>query len=282
MGVANIFARPGWREFFLAVATAARCATWFMSAGSTSDRWTAIDSDSSTARLLSRAGQPRRGQTSRFGPGVAHLRDLLRYAIEHGMNRFDFTIGDERYKLEWSDLMCRSTITWRRRPAAWAATAAAVATGRRHADDQAERDALGLVSRSRAAIGLKVGWRWLLLTISEKSTSCRCLAPKGRFDASDVTPVRPVHLFLCRGRVDRQNRQIDSRGQLLCVSYGLRLRYRDDTTRHSRARIRRSPKCSEAKSWADIALVVIFCIVLCSQSAWSTNGDNVLMTVPEK
>jgi CelD/BcsL family acetyltransferase involved in cellulose biosynthesis len=44
------------------------------------------------------------GETSRFGPGAAHLRDLLRYAIEHGLHRFDFTIGDERYKREWSDV----------------------------------------------------------------------------------------------------------------------------------------------------------------------------------
>ena len=43
------------------------------------------------------------GETSRFGPGAAHLRDLLRYSIERGLKHFDFTIGDERYKREWSD-----------------------------------------------------------------------------------------------------------------------------------------------------------------------------------
>ena len=43
------------------------------------------------------------GEVSRFGPGAAHLRDLMQRAAERGFDTFDFTIGDERYKLEWSD-----------------------------------------------------------------------------------------------------------------------------------------------------------------------------------
>jgi CelD/BcsL family acetyltransferase involved in cellulose biosynthesis len=43
------------------------------------------------------------GELSRFGPGVAHLHDLLRYAIERGCCVFDFTIGDEQYKRDWCD-----------------------------------------------------------------------------------------------------------------------------------------------------------------------------------
>ncbi len=43
------------------------------------------------------------GPVSRFGPGAAHLHDLMRYAIEHGCNEFDFTIGDEPYKHDWCD-----------------------------------------------------------------------------------------------------------------------------------------------------------------------------------
>ena len=41
---------------------------------------------------------------TRYGPGVLHLRDLMAYAIKAGLRRFDFTIGDEGYKLEWSEL----------------------------------------------------------------------------------------------------------------------------------------------------------------------------------
>ena len=43
------------------------------------------------------------GEVAKFGPGAAHMHDLLRYAIGRGCDTFDFTIGDERYKREWSD-----------------------------------------------------------------------------------------------------------------------------------------------------------------------------------
>jgi CelD/BcsL family acetyltransferase involved in cellulose biosynthesis len=43
------------------------------------------------------------GDLSRWGPGAAHLNDLLAYAIEHKCEAFDFTIGDERYKRDWCD-----------------------------------------------------------------------------------------------------------------------------------------------------------------------------------
>jgi CelD/BcsL family acetyltransferase involved in cellulose biosynthesis len=44
------------------------------------------------------------GPVSRFGPGAAHLHELMRYAIEHGCREFDFTIGDEPYKRDWCDV----------------------------------------------------------------------------------------------------------------------------------------------------------------------------------
>jgi CelD/BcsL family acetyltransferase involved in cellulose biosynthesis len=43
------------------------------------------------------------GPLAHWGPGAAHLNDLLRYAIERGLSLFDFTIGDERYKRDWCD-----------------------------------------------------------------------------------------------------------------------------------------------------------------------------------
>jgi CelD/BcsL family acetyltransferase involved in cellulose biosynthesis len=43
------------------------------------------------------------GEVSRFGPGAAHLHDLMRWAIEHDLRVFDFTIGDEPYKRDWCD-----------------------------------------------------------------------------------------------------------------------------------------------------------------------------------
>ena len=43
------------------------------------------------------------GEFSRFGPGRAHLHELLRHAIDSGFRQFDFTVGDEPYKRDWSD-----------------------------------------------------------------------------------------------------------------------------------------------------------------------------------
>src|SRR5262249_11280885 len=38
-----------------------------------------------------------------FGPGRAHLYELLRHAIACGFRHFDFTVGDEPYKRDWCD-----------------------------------------------------------------------------------------------------------------------------------------------------------------------------------
>jgi CelD/BcsL family acetyltransferase involved in cellulose biosynthesis len=47
------------------------------------------------------------GDVSRLGPGRAHLHELLRYAIDNGLQQFDFTVGDEPYKRDWSDTELR-------------------------------------------------------------------------------------------------------------------------------------------------------------------------------
>ena len=105
MGVANMFARPGWSAFFAAVATDKQTRDLVhVSRLDVGSCWAAINlglkfRDTYYHVLASYDD----GETSRFGAGVAHLRDLLRYSIEHGLKHFDFTIGDERYKREWSD-----------------------------------------------------------------------------------------------------------------------------------------------------------------------------------
>jgi len=40
---------------------------------------------------------------SRFSPGAIHLNALLRRAIERGLHEFDFLVGLQRLKREWSD-----------------------------------------------------------------------------------------------------------------------------------------------------------------------------------
>jgi CelD/BcsL family acetyltransferase involved in cellulose biosynthesis len=44
------------------------------------------------------------GALTRFGPGRAHLNELIRHAIAGGFRHFDFTVGDEPYKRDWSDI----------------------------------------------------------------------------------------------------------------------------------------------------------------------------------
>ena len=105
MGVANIFARPGYLDFFFDLATNPQTRHLVhvsrLDVGST---WAAInlgltDRDCYYHVLASYD----EGEVSRFGPGAAHLRELMGRAIGLGLRRFDFTIGDERYKSEWAD-----------------------------------------------------------------------------------------------------------------------------------------------------------------------------------
>jgi CelD/BcsL family acetyltransferase involved in cellulose biosynthesis len=100
-----MFERPGYRDFFLAMAT-----------GEQSGRFTHLSriqvGDVTAAAnfgLVFRgsynyllAGYDD-GDLARFGPGSLQLLEMMRYAIEKGFSVFDFTIGDEPYKREWCD-----------------------------------------------------------------------------------------------------------------------------------------------------------------------------------
>lgn len=105
MGIGNLFARPGYSEFFRALATDP--ATRHLAHVSRLDVGTTAAAvnlgltfrDHYYYLLASYDG----GELSRFGPGAAHLHDLMRQAIERGFRVFDFTIGDEPYKRDWSD-----------------------------------------------------------------------------------------------------------------------------------------------------------------------------------
>jgi CelD/BcsL family acetyltransferase involved in cellulose biosynthesis len=105
MGVANIFAPPGHRDFFFELATHPRTRHLVhvsrLEVGAT---WAAANLGLIFGgRYYHVLASYDDGEVSRYGPGAAHLRDLLCYAIGRGLRCFDFTIGDERYKLEWSD-----------------------------------------------------------------------------------------------------------------------------------------------------------------------------------
>ena len=105
MGVANLFANPGYAEFYRALATdAASRKLTHVSRLDVGDTAAAINLGLvHRGRYYHLLASYDDGEVSRFGPGAAHLHDLMQYAIEHGCNVFDFTIGDETYKRDWSD-----------------------------------------------------------------------------------------------------------------------------------------------------------------------------------
>ena len=105
MGVEDVFAKPGHGEFFRDVATDRTA--------SDIAQVTRLDIGSIPAAvnfgLMFRScfylviSSYHDGDLARFGPGRAHLRETLRHAIAQGCRHFDFTIGDEPYKTDWSD-----------------------------------------------------------------------------------------------------------------------------------------------------------------------------------
>jgi CelD/BcsL family acetyltransferase involved in cellulose biosynthesis len=105
MGVEDLFARPGYREFFVAVATDPGMRGVIhvsrLDAGATTVATNVGLKFRDCYYLILSSYDD--GELSRFGPGRAHLHELLRNAIAGGFARFDFTVGDEPYKRDWSD-----------------------------------------------------------------------------------------------------------------------------------------------------------------------------------
>jgi CelD/BcsL family acetyltransferase involved in cellulose biosynthesis len=123
-GIPDMFARPGYREFFLDFgsnpATQHLVHVSRVEIGTTcaAANFAIVHGDCYYHILSSYCG----GQLAHFGPGALHLRELMAHAINRGLRRFDFTIGDERYKNEWCDQRLRlydhsAAATWRGWPA---------------------------------------------------------------------------------------------------------------------------------------------------------------------
>jgi CelD/BcsL family acetyltransferase involved in cellulose biosynthesis len=105
MGVEDIFLRPGYRDFFFEIASNP-------SAGGIVHVSRLDVGETVAAANLGLVFRNRYyhvlasydlGPVSRFSPGVAHLHELMRFAILRKCVAFDFTIGDEGYKRGWSD-----------------------------------------------------------------------------------------------------------------------------------------------------------------------------------
>jgi CelD/BcsL family acetyltransferase involved in cellulose biosynthesis len=104
-GIGNLFARPGYLDFYRDIAGSAAMREMVHISR------LEVGAETAAANLgLVFAGRYHHilasytgGPLGHWGPGAAHLNDLLRYAIERGLTAFDFTIGDERYKRDWCD-----------------------------------------------------------------------------------------------------------------------------------------------------------------------------------
>jgi CelD/BcsL family acetyltransferase involved in cellulose biosynthesis len=119
-GMGNVFTRPGCREFLLDLAlnpaTRHLVHTSRLEIG---PQWAALNFG-----LVFRdcyyhvVASYDDGELAHYGPGALHLREIMAYAIKLGLRHFDFTIGDEPYKLEWSDTHLKlcdhiAAVTWR-------------------------------------------------------------------------------------------------------------------------------------------------------------------------
>ncbi len=123
-GIPDMFARPGYREFFLDFganpATRHLVHVSRIEIGTTcaATNFAIVLGDCYYHILSSYCD----GRLAHYGPGALHLRELMAHAIGRGLRRFDFTIGDERYKNEWCDEHLRlydysAAATWRGWPA---------------------------------------------------------------------------------------------------------------------------------------------------------------------
>jgi CelD/BcsL family acetyltransferase involved in cellulose biosynthesis len=106
MGVADMFRRAGCREFFRTIATSpGLCDIVHVSrldvGGHPAATGLGLRFRGCYYLILSSYDD---GELARHSPGRAHIRELLRYAVAGKFDKFDFTIGDEDYKLHWSDV----------------------------------------------------------------------------------------------------------------------------------------------------------------------------------
>src|SRR5262249_23909897 len=106
MGAADIFARPAVRAFLLDIATNPASRPFVhVSRLEVGDTCAAANLGLQfRGRYYHVLASRCSGELARFGPGAAHLRALLRHAIEADLREFDFTVGDEAYKRDWAHL----------------------------------------------------------------------------------------------------------------------------------------------------------------------------------
>lgn len=106
LGVANMFEWPGYRDFFVDLATDPRRLGLVHVSSVSVDKTIVAASFGLTMHgnydyVL--AGYTM-GEYEASSPGTIHLQELMRHFIERGFKTFDLNIGDEPYKHEWYDV----------------------------------------------------------------------------------------------------------------------------------------------------------------------------------
>jgi CelD/BcsL family acetyltransferase involved in cellulose biosynthesis len=100
-----MFERPGYRDFFLDLATDPRRQSLVhVSSVSVGPNIVAaslgLTFNGNYDYVI--AGY-QTGELEACSPGTVHLQELMQHFIERGFKTFDFNIGDEPYKREWCD-----------------------------------------------------------------------------------------------------------------------------------------------------------------------------------
>jgi CelD/BcsL family acetyltransferase involved in cellulose biosynthesis len=100
MGAPNIFAPIEHRRFFAAVAASPNVHVSRLDVG---DHCAAVNLGLMVRGCYYHVLTTFDDELRRFAPGGMHLRELIAYAIAHNCSKFDFTVGDEPFKRDWSD-----------------------------------------------------------------------------------------------------------------------------------------------------------------------------------
>ena len=103
MGVANLFDKPGHAQFYRAIAEHERGLV-DVSQLNVGDIVAATNLGLTFRNAYYYVlTSYELGPISAQGPGTAHMQDTMKLFCEKGYNAFDFTIGDEPYKMEWCE-----------------------------------------------------------------------------------------------------------------------------------------------------------------------------------
>ncbi|MGV8996093.1 MAG: GNAT family N-acetyltransferase [Parvibaculaceae bacterium] len=108
MGVANIFDKPGMRDFYMALATdAAAQGLIEVSRLEVGGKVAATNwgiSFKGRFHYVLTSYDEQNTELAKRGPGMIQLMELMQRAANTGHTEFDFTVGDEGYKADWCEI----------------------------------------------------------------------------------------------------------------------------------------------------------------------------------